>query len=188
MLIKKLFLFVVALGLFSFVACNNSGKGSAETADSINKSNKTVSENVADFMTDAAIINMEEIELGNMAQQQGYDQRVKDFGKMLVEDHTNLRNKVREIATRKNIALPDSNAQKIQKAREDLMKSDNFDQDFIDKMVAGHKKAIDTYKKALEQVSDQDVKQLISTALPQLQTHLDSAQSIQESLENKNTP
>ncbi len=183
MLVKKLFSFAIVLGMLFFVACNNAGKGSAETADSINKSNKTVPDDAADFMTDAAIINMEEIELGNMAQQQAYSQRVKDFGKMLVKDHTNLRNKVRELATSKNIALPDSNAQKIQKAREDLMKSDNFDQDFIDKMVDGHKKAIDTYQKALDQVSDQDIKQLISTALPQLQTHLDSAQAIQESLQ-----
>lgn len=183
MTIRKIFLSgLTVCAIFLSQACNNSGKGSKATADSINKANQPVNQDDAEFMTKAAMINMEEIELGNMAQEQAASSRVKDFGKMLVNDHSQLNSKVRMLASRKNIALPDSINQEIKDAKSDLRDASNFDEDFIDKMVKGHKKAIDVFQKEINSASDSDIKALATSALPQLQMHLDSAQSIQNDL------
>jgi len=41
-----------------------------------------------DFVNDAAIAGMAEVELGRMASEKGASANVKKFGKMMVEDHT----------------------------------------------------------------------------------------------------
>ena len=182
MFVKKVVLFIIAVSTFSFVACNNSGKGSKSTADSVNKANQPVPKKDAQFMTNAAEINMEEIALGNLAQQRATSQAVKNFGKMLVDDHSQLNTKVQMLASQKNIALPDSATKTIKNAEEELRQTDQFDQDFINKMINGHKDAIDLFQRAIKEVSDSDIKALATSALPQLQTHLDSAQVIEKLL------
>lgn len=182
MTLTKFFFLAMVLGTFAFASCNNSGKGSKDKADSINKANKPVAKDAAQFMTKAAEINMEEIELGTLAQQRATSQRVKDFGKMLVNDHSQLNEKVSMLASRKNIVLPNATTEKIARAKQDLENTDDFDTEFIKMMVKGHKDAIDVFQRAADHVNDPDIKSLATSALPQLQTHLDSAQRIREDL------
>jgi predicted outer membrane protein len=56
-----------------------------------------------DFVMKAASGGMMEVELGNMAQQNASSQRVKDFGSMMVRDHSKANDELMSFASRRNL-------------------------------------------------------------------------------------
>src|SRR5579864_8800068 len=62
----------------------------------------------ASFYKNAAEGGMAEVELGNLAQKNGKSQSVKDFGAMMVKDHSAANEKLKSVAAAKNVALPSS--------------------------------------------------------------------------------
>ena len=131
-------------------------------------------------MAEAATGGMMEVELGNLAQQKAQSQRVKDFGKMMVDDHTKANNDLKGIASRKNIDVPAMVTDNQKKDMDKLSKKNgaDFDKAYVDMMVNDHKKDIAAFKKASGDVGDNDVKNFATTTLPTLQKHLDSIQAI----------
>lgn len=51
---------------------------------------------------------MSEVELGQLAQQKGTNPAVKDFGVMMVKDHSAANDKLKALATTKQVELHDS--------------------------------------------------------------------------------
>ena len=166
--------------------------GSSDTAMTSNAKKDTMSNNggqiidqkTKDFVVAVATGGMMEVELGNLAQQKGKSQQVKDFGKMMVDDHTNANNNLKDIASKKNIDIPASVTDNQKKDMDKLSKKSggDFDKAYVNMMVEGHKKNIDAFKKASGDVGDNDVKNFITTTLPTLQKHLDSIQSIKSKM------
>src|SRR5215469_16800771 len=82
----------------TYVACSNDNRtpmavdrtGSADRPGYADRSTSTVSANDQDFAVKAAQGNLVEVELGKLAQNNGASAHVKDYGKMLVDDHTRL--------------------------------------------------------------------------------------------------
>src|SRR5687768_7877537 len=79
--------------LLTFISCGDSKNDKAEdpvkVAEKHNEEkfdNET--ENTASFMVYAADLNMHEIQLGELAQGNGYDPEVKKMAKEMVDDHT----------------------------------------------------------------------------------------------------
>jgi putative membrane protein len=144
----------------------------------------TVSNKTSDFATEAASGGMMEVQLGQMAQQKAQNQRVKDFGKMMVQDHSQANDELKAIAAKENIALPDSMSDDKKKHVNDLSSKTgkDFDKAYMDMMVDDHKEDIDKFKDAAQNVPDSAVKAFATKAVPVLQKHLDSAQAIQQSL------
>lgn len=179
---------LMILSLALFQACNNSGKSSEERADSINSANKPNAGDMTDFMEEAAIGGMMEVQLGELAQQKATSQRVKDFGSMMVRDHSQANEKLKALAARKNVVLPDSVDENHKNDIENLREksADDFDKDYMNMMVKDHKKDINEFQKAADDVNDPDVKAFITQTLPVLKTHLDSAQQIQDALQDNN--
>jgi putative membrane protein len=139
-----------------------------------------VDKQTADFAVAAANGGMMEVELGKLAQQNGANQRVKDFGKMMVDDHTKVNDQLKSLATSKNITLPASLGDDAQKHVNDLSKKTgkDFDKAYISMMVDDHKKDIKEFEKAGKDLKDNDIKNLAMQSLPTLQKHLDSAEAI----------
>lgn len=179
---------MIILSLALFQACNNSGQSSKETADSINEANKPNADDLTDFMEEAAIGGMMEVQLGQVAQQKASSQRVKDFGQMMVTDHSKANTQLKALAASKNVALPDSLNQNHQDDINDLQEKsgEDFDEAYIDEMVDDHKHDINVFQNAADDISDPDVKAFISQTLPVLQMHLDSAQEIQDDIKGNN--
>ena len=195
---KKLSIGAILLsGACIFYACNGSNStesttSSDSTATSMssdttktdtatnNAGNQMVDQSTRDFVADAATGGMMEVELGNLAQQKAKNQRVKDFGKMMVDDHTQANNNLKDIASRKNIAVPATITDDQKKEMEKLSKKSgaDFDKAYVDMMVEDHKKDIDAFKKATDKVGDNDIKNFATNTLPTLQKHLDSIQAI----------
>ena len=52
------------------------------------------------------------------------------------------------------------------------MNANEFDKEFVKEMLRGHQRTIAKYEKAVQNISDPDVKQYAQAALPQLREHL----------------
>ena len=145
-----------------------------------NAGNQMIDQSTKDFVADAATGGMMEVELGNLAQQKAKNQRVKDFGKMMVDDHTQANNNLKDIASRKNITVPAAITDDQKKEMEKLSKKSgaDFDKAYVDMMVDDHKKDIAAFKKASGNVGDNDIKNFATSTLPTLQKHLDSIEAI----------
>jgi putative membrane protein len=139
------------------------------------------------FVMKAANGGMMEVELGNYAQSNAADQRVKNFGSMMVRDHSKANMELKSIATQKSIRTPETMDEKHQSHTLDMKKKKgaDFDKDYMNMMVNDHNKDIDEFKKAEKEVHDKDLRDFITRTIPVLQTHLDSAKAVQAYLKGK---
>ncbi len=134
----------------------------------------------ADFAVKAANGGMMEVKLGALAQQNGSSQRVKDFGAMMVKDHTAVNDKLKALANAKNITLPNAISNDGQKEVDKLGKKSgkDFDKSYMNMMLSDHKDDISDFQKAGANCKDTDLKNFALQTLPTLQVHLDSAIAI----------
>jgi putative membrane protein len=134
------------------------------------------------FMKEAIEGNLAEVQMGQLAQQNGQSQGVKDFGQMLQTDHSQANTKAQSVAQSLNMTPPtEPNAkQKKDYAKMSKLNGAAFDKAFAQHMVADHKKDIAAYKKETKS-KNQTVAGYASETLPTLQKHLETAQSLQKS-------
>jgi putative membrane protein len=133
-----------------------------------------------DFVVEAAGGGMMEVTLGQVAQQQAENQRIKDFGAMMVTDHTKANNELKAITTAKKFALPTALPKMHQQHVDELRKKQgrDFDKAYMKMMVDDHQKDIRAFEKAAEGSHDTTVKAFATRTLPTLRKHLDSAKAI----------
>ena len=140
----------------------------------------------AQFLVNAAKINMEEIHLGQLAQQKGRTTHVKELGKMMEEVHTKSLNDLTALAKSKMITIPTSpidNAHDTYKILNEISGTD-FDKAYADMVVSGHKNAIAAFEKASTYSYDTDIKNWATATLPDLHTHLDHSIECQKKCNN----
>ncbi len=130
------------------------------------------------FMDAAAQGGMAEVELGQLAQENGQSQEVKDFGKKMVEDHTKANDQLKQLASQKGVSLPKSldAKDKATKARLEKLKGTQFDQAYMKDMVTDHKKDVAEFQKESKSAMDPDLKSWAGETLPVLQGHLKMAE------------
>jgi len=202
---KKISIVLLALP-FAF-ACNNSSNDNVQKADSTNNaksdtsatsnnaatdtssSNKmngilAVDKSTSEFMVKVADVGMTEVKLGQMAQDKAANPRVKDFGSMMVKDHTAAGDELKNLARQKNVTLPEAVGADHQKKIDDLNKKSgkDFDKAYIDAMVDGHQSTVNDFEKISKNEKDPDVKAWVDKTLPTLRMHLDSARAIKKGL------
>lgn len=184
---KSSLCFMMFLMAASFQACNNgdsANKDSVENAKEQNEANKAVPEDDSKFMVKAASGGMMEVELGQAAQQKAQSQRVKDFGAMMVRDHTQANNELKALAANKNVSLPAALGDDHQKHVNELNEKTgaDFDKAYMSMMVDDHKKDISEFEDAANKGNDADIKAFAAKTLPVLRTHLDSAQAVHDGI------
>ena len=178
--------FCLVAGLFIIQACNNNSETSSshedavDSAKSVNKVVQPVQKDASDFAVAAANGGMMEVELGKVAQEKGVNPRVKDFGGMMVKDHSAANDNLKTVAGMLNITLPDSVSDDTRKEIDKLKKKKgrDFDKAYVDMMLDDHKKDIAEFRKCADNCSDSSIKSFASTTLPTLEKHLDSIQAI----------
>ncbi len=195
---KKLSVVLLFAGIGIMQACNNSASDdSVANADSANDAKDTtsmmnnndnnagmgVNDDVADFAVKAANGGMMEVQLGEYASKNATDKSVKDFGAMMVKDHTKANDELKGIASAKNITLPATVGQDMTDKMNDLMKKTgkDFDKAYMNSMVDDHKDDIDEFQKEADDSKDSTMKSFAVKTLPTLQKHLNDAQAIVKS-------
>ncbi len=132
------------------------------------------------FMTKAAQGGLAEVQMGQLAQQNGQSQEVKDFGQRMVTDHSKANDQLKEVAQQENVTLPTSPSSKDQAEYNKMSKlhGEAFDKAYAKMMVADHKKDIAEFKREASSGNDPQVKNFASQTLPTLQEHLQMAEKM----------
>ena len=198
---KKLFSFAICLSALAVWSCNNSGESTSST-DSTTSSTATgdtmstapttnttvsstpLSKDDSAFVMEAAAGGLMEVQAGQIAQQNAQSQRVKDFGGMMVTDHSKANDELKSYASGHGINLPDSLPKAMQKHLDAMknMKGAAFDKHYVSMMVEDHQKDVAKFKKESTGANDDQLKTWAGNTLPTLQKHLDSIQAIKKGM------
>lgn len=121
-----------------------------------------------------------EVQLGRLAQDKSPTASVKDFGALMVTDHTAANDKLKAIAMSKGVSLPTSPSigQMATKAKLDALTGTTFDKSYIKDMVADHEQTIQLFQKEADSGQDPDAKAFAATTLPTLEGHLKKIRAI----------
>jgi len=180
------FLGGLGLSLLVIHACGGNPDDPKEIAEDQNeeKFDDRKSEKDAAFLVEAAEINLEEIKLGELAQQKGMTAETKALGKMMVTEHTAALKDLKTLAANKSITIPAVLTEDGQDAWDDLNeeKGTDFDKEYANMMVKGHKSAIRKFENASSNAEDADIRNWASSMLPALRTHLEHAEASKEKL------
>lgn len=132
------------------------------------------------FLMDAAIGGLMEVELGRWAVQKGTSDAVKQFGRRMVDDHSQANSELATLAASKGITLPTSLDEKHQKevAKLTRLSGAAFDRAYAKMMVKDHEKAVSDFEKESTRGADADLKAFATKTLPTLQEHLQMARAL----------
>jgi putative membrane protein len=189
-----------ALSLF-ILGCNNSSSNNSGSTDSvqvIKDSNQakmdtsktttdtsriaaSVSDADAKFAVEATYAGMMEVELGKVAGQNAENKEVKDFGAMMVKDHTESGDKLKSIVITKHISLPLDVSRDDQEKINALKKKTgtDFDKAYIEMMISGHKKVASMFEDEIKKGSDTDIRDFATHTLDVIHMHLNAAKKIE---------
>ncbi len=133
------------------------------------------------FVDFAAQTDMTEANLGQVAQDKG-DHAVREYGRMLRNDHTNDYHQLAEAAQKADLTVPKAIDAHEDRAINSLnkLKGTAFDRRFAREIVMGHEHDIAVYKQEAEEAKNPNVKAYAQHALPTLQKHLEDAERLEK--------
>jgi len=136
------------------------------------------------FASEAAAGGLMEVQLGQLAQQNGDSADVKQFGQRMVTDHGKANDELKTLAQQKNLTLPTELKGKHKSEHEKLSKitGANFDHMYMGLMVKDHVKDVADFRKAVKNVKDPDLNAWAAKTLPVLEQHLQQAREIAQKL------
>ena len=189
--LKSALFFVALLTVTSFAitSCDNKAKteDAKEVAEDKNEAKMDDSKNEydAEFLVDVAEANQNEMSLGKLAQQKGSMAEVKEFGKMMVEEHTKEMADLSALAAKKSISLPAAKTDDVIEGYKEMSEKagKKFDEAYCEKMVDGHKDVISKFEKASTDAVDPDIKMMATNMLPDLRKHLEMAEMCKKKCE-----
>jgi putative membrane protein len=136
--------------------------------------------------------NQIEIQSGRLAEKNAQSREVRDFGRMLVEDHQRIDRNVEKLAKEKKIDLavegvtarerPAASEQMAAVRKLGELRGVAFDRMFIQMNVQDHMRDVQELNEALAQVQDDELKKLIAESLPLLEKHLSVAVALEQRL------
>ena len=130
------------------------------------------------FIQLAALAGTKEIELGKLAAQKGQSEAVRNFGSMMVTDHTKADKDLRTLAATKNITItlksdtlrPEQDY-KLAAKQLNLLEPDKFDRAYLVTMLDDHKRAVALFQLGAAS-KDTTVRAYAEKYLPKLRDHL----------------
>ena len=189
MKLKLIPVLAFASGLsLAIAACSNNNDATdadavaTDTATPVAAETTAAASHASQFLTDAIQTNNAEIKFGQAAQSMGSTQAVRDFGKMLVDDHTKANADAAQIAKAMNVAVPSGVKPEDMQAYNmaTSMSGADFDKDFAAAMVKGHQKAVEMFQMEADSGDPAQVTDFAKQTLPTLQKHLETAQALEK--------
>ena len=134
----------------------------------------TISMADTNFILAAAQGGMTEVKLGELASTNGMQPNVKEFGQMMVKDHTAINDDLKALAAQKGVTLPDSLDAKHQAMVDKMaaMTGTEFDDAYIKSMIKAHQKDAKAFKAESAATQDADIKNFLDKSIPVVEAHL----------------
>ncbi|UYL07868.1 DUF4142 domain-containing protein [Bdellovibrio sp. SKB1291214] len=135
--------------------------------------------------------NTGEIDAGKLAKKRATKDSVKTFAEKMVKEHTDNRDKVKEISKDQDIKMVDSDESKMlkddaKKKIKDLkkVKGGEFDKAYMGTQVAMHQQLLDDLdQKLIPQAKNPKLKSYLEETRTHVQNHLNDAKTIQTELQ-----
>ena len=141
--------------------------------------NMAVDRSDAKFIEKAGQGAQQEVTLGTLARNLGANQQVRDFGSMMVADHTKELDKVRDLAARKGVDIgPEKHSARATNTKLAKLSGVDFDRAYMKDMVEDHRKDLLVFQKMAAEARDPDVRQFATDMLPLLQRHYERAVAV----------
>ena len=133
-----------------------------------------------DFIKQAAMSDMTEIEAAQIAQLKGNAEE-KKFAEMMLADHTKTSNELKAmIPANMKAAVPtaldDASQKKLAKLRD--AKPEDFSSEYDSMQVSAHKDAVSLFERYANGGDDPKLKEWAGKTLPALKHHLEMAQTL----------
>lgn len=135
-----------------------------------------------EFATKAAQGGIQEVRLGELAEQQAATPEVQQFGHRMVADHGQSNEQLTQIMQGKGIELPEEMPKEGQELYDELQgkAGAEFDQAYMDEMLRDHQADIEEFQQYAETGQDRDLKSFAEQTLPILEQHRRLAQQTRE--------
>lgn len=192
---NKGFKYAVIFIAFAFAWAGPAAFAAAASAGSAKSTAKTTTS--TSMMSDSAFAKaaaeggFAEVKLGDLAEQKGSSQEVKDFGKRMVADHSKADNNLKSAASKVNppLSLPTQMSAKDQATYDSLSKLSGsaFDRAYAQDMVRDHVGDIAAFQHEANDGKDASIKEFASKTLPTLEGHLKSAREMEHSVTAKSS-
>ena len=133
-----------------------------------------------DFLLEALRSSLAEARAGELAAQQSYDQRVRDYGMRLRDDHTAHASEIERLLKPGGVALPSEPSGESLSHLAALTKltGKEFDAAFVQLMIWTHTEAIEKYGAQTHANPDRSLHDFAQRSLPMLREHLRIAESL----------
>jgi putative membrane protein len=125
------------------------------------------------FLDQAYSINQGEVKLGEVAKRKGTTDAVKNYGQLMVADHTVALKELYEFADKADAKVPNQLLPEQQRAYDQMssLSGAQFDKAYIDHMVTGHEAAIGAFSKEAQYGKNPILKDYAKKVLPMLHSH-----------------
>ncbi|MFZ2280040.1 MAG: DUF4142 domain-containing protein [Prosthecobacter sp.] len=147
--------------------------------------------NTADveFVKHEAAAGMATVQIAGLGVKKATRPEVKTFAEMIVKEHTAANEELKKLAATKGVELSAvidaKHAEMFQKLEQ--YSGTEFDKEFLDVAVSGHKKCVGRFEDAAKDSQDNDVKTWAAKMLPALQAHLAQAEELNGSPATRTT-
>ncbi len=133
----------------------------------------SLSETDRSFVRDAAAASAAAIAMGRIAAKKGVTSQVRQFGSLMVKDHSKTQAELRKLASSRGINVRDEPTSEQGQNLEKLSKlsGSKFDFEYIKVQHGDHEKALELFRRQAENGGDPGLKQFAATALPTLEAH-----------------
>jgi putative membrane protein len=132
------------------------------------------------FIIDAAQGGMAEVEFGRLAESRGASPQVRDFGRMMVQQHTQANSELIAIAQRLGVTPPTSLQPSAQAAQMRLQaaQGQDFDRQYVEQQAAGHLGQRVLFQFAANNAQSPDLRSFAQKTLPVIERHIDQLRTI----------
>jgi putative membrane protein len=150
----------------------------AEAPQEAARGNKTAEH--IEFLVEALRTSLAEARMGELAAQQSYDPRVRDYGAKLRSDHTAHAGEIERLLEPLGVAIPtEPSAEAIsQHAALARLTGEELDAAFVQMMIWTHTEAIEQYGAQTHANPDRSLHDFAASSLPMLREHLAAAESL----------
>ncbi|WP_398472734.1 DUF4142 domain-containing protein [Tardiphaga sp.] len=139
-----------------------------------------IAPSTADFVKEAALSDLIEIQTAKLAQERG-DADAKAFAAQMITDHTKTSTELKALVAggvKAEIpaALDEAHQKKVDKLKD--AKQEDFTADYASMQVSAHKDAVSLFERYAKGGEDEKLKDWAGKTLPHLQHHLEMAQNL----------
>lgn len=111
---------------------------------------------------------------------QGTSKEIKDHSRMMLADHKKMGAQVSALIASKNLTAPPVDTMNVVDINN--LKGKEWDKAWVDKMVKDHQELLDKLKQSETQVKDADLKKIVVSSEPVVQSHLDMVKKMQDKM------